>query len=76
MAKKTETTKPGPGDSFNISDPSVFIPSIDKPSSERTGRDPFDDELLVSLSDSRENRRARQVFEWETIRRNAVANTL
>lgn len=30
-----------------------------------------EDELLVSLSAARENRRARQVFEWESVRRRA-----
>ncbi len=30
---------------------------------------PSEDELLVSLSAARENRRARQVFEWESVRR-------
>ena len=33
-----------------------------------------DDELLSSLSNAYENRRARQVFEWETIRRRAESN--
>lgn len=28
-----------------------------------------DDELILSLQNHRENRRARQVFEWETTRR-------
>jgi len=28
-----------------------------------------DDELLIILSAARENRRARQVFEWESVRR-------
>lgn len=32
-----------------------------------------EDELLVSLSAARENRRARQVFEWESVRRRAEA---
>ncbi len=30
-----------------------------------------EDELLISLSAARENRRARQVFEWESVRRRA-----
>ena len=30
------------------------------------------DDLIVSLSDAPENRRARQVFEWEKIRRQNV----
>ena len=29
----------------------------------------FNDDLIVSLSERRENQRARQVFEWEKIRR-------
>jgi hypothetical protein len=31
----------------------------------------FDDEVLSSLADARENRRARQAFEWEAVRRKA-----
>lgn len=34
-----------------------------------------EDELLSSLSNAYENRRARQVFEWETIRRRAESTT-
>lgn len=30
---------------------------------------PINDELIVSLQDAYENKRARQVFEWETARR-------
>ena len=30
-----------------------------------------DDEVLAVLSDARENRRARQAFEWESVRRKA-----
>ena len=33
--------------------------------------DLFEDELLNLLSSARENRRAQQVFEWETARRRA-----
>ena len=29
----------------------------------------FNDDLIVSLSDAYENKRARQVFEWERVRR-------
>lgn len=32
----------------------------------------FNDDLIVSLSDAPENRRARQVFEWERVRRQNV----
>lgn len=30
-----------------------------------------EDELLTTLADARENRRARQAFEWEAVRRKA-----
>ena len=33
---------------------------------------PINDELIVSLSDAAENRRARQVIEWERVRRRNV----
>ncbi len=32
-------------------------------------KNPINDELIVSLQDAYENKRARQVFEWETSRR-------
>ena len=31
----------------------------------------WEDELLAVLADARENRRARQAFEWESVRRKA-----
>lgn len=31
----------------------------------------IDDEVLAALADARENRRARQAFEWEAVRRKA-----
>jgi hypothetical protein len=31
----------------------------------------LDDEVLLALADARENRRARQAFEWEAVRRKA-----
>ena len=33
------------------------------------------DDLIVSLADARENKRARQVFEWERVRRQNVQRT-
>jgi hypothetical protein len=32
---------------------------------------PWDDELVSNLADSKENERARQAFEWESVRRRA-----
>ncbi len=40
---------------------------------ERAQPETLEDELLTLLSSARENRRARQVFEWETVRRRAEA---
>lgn len=31
----------------------------------------FEDDLIAMLSDAQENQRARQAFEWETVRRKA-----
>ena len=33
------------------------------------------DELIFSLADSHENKRARQVIEWETLRRKTLSQT-
>ena len=40
---------------------------------ERVQPDAFEDELLALLSAAVENRRARQVFEWDAVRRRADA---
>jgi hypothetical protein len=48
-----------------------YISAIE--SKRRPGTPPTaaDDELLTTLADARENRRARQAFEWEAARRKA-----
>ena len=48
-----------------------YITSIE--SSRRAKQTPstWDDEVVVALADARENRRARQAFEWEAVRRKA-----
>jgi hypothetical protein len=35
----------------------------------------LDDEVLAALADAHENRRARQAFEWEAVRRKAERRT-
>jgi hypothetical protein len=40
---------------------------------ERAQPEILEDELLALLSTARENRRARQVFEWDSVRRRADA---
>jgi hypothetical protein len=37
----------------------------------RTAPSIWEDEVLAVLADARENQRARQAFEWETVRRKA-----
>lgn len=50
-----------------------YISALEKSGRERAGSEPSEDELLMLLSAARENRRARQVFEWESVRRRAEA---
>ncbi len=50
-----------------------FIFLVETKRRERAVREVADDDLLTTLSSARENRRARQVFEWESIRRRAEA---
>ncbi len=50
-----------------------FVSRIESKKYDSVQRDLFDDELLVTLSSAVENRRAREVFEWEAIRRKAEA---
>lgn len=45
-------------------------------SSRKRDYDPLSDELINYLSAARENRRARQVFEWETARRKSVVESV
>jgi hypothetical protein len=50
-----------------------FVSSMETKKHELVQRDGADDDLLKTLSSARENRRARQVFEWESARRRAEA---
>jgi len=50
-----------------------FVSRIETKRYESAQRELFDDDLLVTLSSAVENRRARQVFEWESVRRKAEA---
>jgi hypothetical protein len=49
-----------------------YITTMEKGGND-SGSEIPDDELLAALSSARENRRARQVFEWEAARRRAEA---
>ncbi len=42
----------------------------------KTKENNFNDDLIGSLSDAYENKRARQVFEWERVRRQNLQRSL
>jgi hypothetical protein len=50
-----------------------FISTMEKSGRSAANSEALEDELLLLLSAARENRRARQVFEWESARRRAEA---
>ena len=62
MANRTRITKTGAaGKQSNISSPHTLLSSSKPRSNEKT------EDVIVSLSDAYENRRARQVGEWERL---------
>lgn len=48
-----------------------YISALESTRRPKTTPTVVDDELLSTLADARENRRARQAFEWEAVRRKA-----
>ena len=48
-----------------------YISTIESQRRPRTSPAMSEDEILTTLADARENRRARQAFEWEAVRRKA-----
>lgn len=48
-----------------------YISVIESTRRPRTTPSVSEDEVLAALADAQENRRARQAFEWETVRRKA-----
>ncbi|HKN82802.1 MAG TPA: hypothetical protein VJW17_05190 [Pyrinomonadaceae bacterium] len=48
-----------------------YISEIESARGSRKAAAVPDDEVLAALADARENRRARQAFEWESVRRKA-----
>lgn len=48
-----------------------YITSIESTRRAKQAPSTWDDEVVVALADARENRRARQAFEWEAVRRKA-----
>ena len=59
-----------------LTDPEVqevldYIAIMESMRRSRTVPSIWEDEVLAALADARENRRARQAFEWEAVRRKA-----
>lgn len=48
-----------------------YISTMESSHRVKTAQPAGDDEVLSALADARENRRARQAFEWEVVRRKA-----
>lgn len=48
-----------------------YISVIESSRRSKPTMSPFDDDVLTALAEARENRRARQAFEWEVVRRKA-----
>jgi hypothetical protein len=48
-----------------------YISTLESRKRARTAPSAFEDELLATLADAQENRRARQAYEWEAVRRKA-----
>jgi hypothetical protein len=78
MVKRTNQTIAGEIDKLNEKETSAVINYISQLLSARLSKE-FDsqpnDDLIVFLSDKRENRRAQQVVEWEKVRRQNAYRT-
>lgn len=48
-----------------------YISSMESTRRAKTTSGSLDDEVVMALADAQENRRARQAFEWEAVRRKA-----
>jgi hypothetical protein len=48
-----------------------YISVIESTRRSKSAPSAIDDEVMTTLADARENRRARQAFEWEAVRRKA-----
>ena len=48
-----------------------YISTMESTRRAKTSSAAFEDEVVMTLADAQENRRARQAFEWEAVRRKA-----
>jgi hypothetical protein len=75
MVKRTKPSVKSEIDKLNENETKAVVSYISQLLSSRISKQsdpPPNDDLIVSLSERRENRRARQVFEWEKVRRQNV----
>ena len=75
MVKRTRQTIQSEIDKLNEQETLAVVNYISQILSSRASKQTdtqSNDDLIVSLSERRENRRARQVFEWEKVRRQNV----
>lgn len=73
MVKHTKIKVAGEINKLNEQETSEVLDYISKILSARHPKskdNSINDDLIVSLQDAYENKRARQVFEWESVRRN------
>lgn len=75
MVKKTNINVAKEIDKLSERETSAVLDYISEILTKRTAKskeNSMNDDLIVSLSDAYENKRARQVFEWEKTRRQNV----
>jgi hypothetical protein len=79
MVKQTSQTIASQVDKLNESETLAVVSYISQLLSTRISKTKgnySNDDLIVSLADAYENKRARQVFEWEKIRRQNAQRTV
>ncbi len=75
MVKQTKHNITGEIDKLNETETLAVVNYISQLLSKRLSKNAensTNDDVIVSLSDAYENKRARQVFEWEKVRRQNV----
>lgn len=73
MVKQAKTNVAGEINKLNEQETSAVLDYVSEILSARLPKskdNSINDDLIVSLQDAYENKRARQVFEWESVRRN------
>jgi hypothetical protein len=56
---------------FEVGEVLDYISTMESTKRTKTTSAGLDDEVVMALADAQENRRARQAFEWEAVRRKA-----